>query len=390
MPSVTARTVSVRRSLDAAAQEVQPQPGWQQRAHRLLGCASAWLALSAGHASANDNTGAGPFQDDADGGSEWAEPSNSEEPALAVVSTGAQRIDLFVHDAHDGLATKRFANGGWTPASSDFGSLGGPIVGTPAAIREANDHIEVFARKRDGQLYGKCWTGAVWSDWRTLGAPAPGVQVDGRPALASRAANQLDLVVVGNDRMLYAKSENAQVWSPSATTYEPLGGPVVGDPELVSWGADRLDLFVTRDDGLLYTKSWHDAAWWPSQLEFTALGAPSGASVSAQPAVVTWGPDRLDVFVAATDGRLYIKSWTGSGWFPSQLEYNDLGAPDAGLLGAPKVVSWGPNRLDIFVRGQDGACTSSRGWVTAGYPRSSAGTRSPNRALPRFGWRHRS
>jgi hypothetical protein len=67
---------------------------------------------------------------------------------------------------------------------------------------------------------------------------------------------------------------------------------------------------------------------------------------------VAWASNRLDIFVRGTDGALYHKYWDGSHWGPSVSNWEWLGGF---IVGAPKVVSWGPNRLDIFVRGGDGA-----------------------------------
>jgi hypothetical protein len=68
---------------------------------------------------------------------------------------------------------------------------------------------------------------------------------------------------------------------------------------------------------------------------------------------VAWGPDRLDIFVRGTDGAVYHKYWSpGTGWGPSVDGWEWLGG---NIVGSPKVVSWGPNRLDIFVKGLDGA-----------------------------------
>ena len=35
--------------------------------------------------------------------------------------------------------------------------------------------------------------------------------------------------------------------------------------------------------------------------------------------------------------------------------WENLGAPSGGVVGTPAVASWGPNHLDIFGRGTDGA-----------------------------------
>ena len=70
------------------------------------------------------------------------------------------------------------------------------------------------------------------------------------------------------------------------------------------------------------------------------------------PRAVAWGPDRLDVFVTGTDGALYHKWWNGSAWGPSLTGFERMGGV---CVGDPEVATWGPNRLDVFVIGTDSA-----------------------------------
>jgi hypothetical protein len=67
--------------------------------------------------------------------------------------------------------------------------------------------------------------------------------------------------------------------------------------------------------------------------------------------VTSWGVNRLDVFVTGTDGTVQHKTWDGSGWFPSDTGWENLGGQG---LEAPAAVSWGADRLDVFLRGMDG------------------------------------
>jgi hypothetical protein len=41
--------------------------------------------------------------------------------------------------------------------------------------------------------------------------------------------------------------------------------------------------------------------------------------------VVSWGPNRLDVFVEGTDSALYHKWWDGQAWGPSVTGYERQG-----------------------------------------------------------------
>jgi hypothetical protein len=73
-----------------------------------------------------------------------------------------------------------------------------------------------------------------------------------------------------------------------------------------------------------------------------------GGILIARPKVVAWGPNRLDVFGIGTDAALYHMAWNGTGW----SGWNRLG----GILIQPvDAVSWAPNRLDVVGVGTDGA-----------------------------------
>jgi SpoIID/LytB domain protein len=72
---------------------------------------------------------------------------------------------------------------------------------------------------------------------------------------------------------------------------------------------------------------------------------PLGGSLTSAPAVTAWGPGRLDVFARGDDGSL-IHKWFSGSW----SNWESLG----GVLTAdPAAVSWAANRIDVFVRGTD-------------------------------------
>ena len=74
----------------------------------------------------------------------------------------------------------------------------------------------------------------------------------------------------------------------------------------------------------------------------------AGRSVGV--AAVSWGTNRIDVYVGPfKDGSLGHKYFDGSGWFPSD-DFEDIGGS---LKGRPLAISWGPNRNDVFAVGRD-------------------------------------
>ena len=48
--------------------------------------------------------------------------------------------------------------------------------------------------------------------------------------------------------------------------------------------------------------------------------------------------------------NLYHKTWDGSSWQPSK-GWENLGH---NIVSLPEAVSWGPNRIDVFLLGADG------------------------------------
>jgi len=128
--------------------------------------------------------------------------------------------------------------------------------------------------------------------------------------------------------------------------WESLGGLTPNHVSPVSWGANRLDLFVRGTDFGIYHKWWDGAHWGPSMTAWESLGGATPGPVTA----VSWGRNRLDLFVRGTDNGIYHKWWDGAHWGPSMTAWESLGGATPDAIGA---VSWGANRLDLFVRGTD-------------------------------------
>jgi len=101
-------------------------------------------------------------------------------------------------------------------------------------------------------------------------------------------------------------------------------------PAVVSWGENRLDVFVVGTNKNLYHKAWNGAAWEPSATGYDDLG---GECFSA-PVGASWGPNRLDIFVIGPEQNLYNKAWNGTAWEPSVTGWDDLGGQVLGL-GSP-------------------------------------------------------
>jgi hypothetical protein len=128
-------------------------------------------------------------------------------------------------------------------------------------------------------------------------------------------------------------------------------------PVLSSWGPRRFDLWIVarRDDQALSLLH----AWTDDQLPFKGWEELGTGLFSGNPAVVSWAPGRIDVFIRAADHDLAHKWFDGGHW---SRGWEDMGAA---VTANPTVASEGPGQLDLFVVGGDQALwqrTFNGGW----------------------------
>jgi lysophospholipase L1-like esterase len=280
---------------------------------------------------------------------------------VTAVSWAPNRLDLFARDARGSIFIKSWLPG-WIPPDG-MTAIGGPAVGgeafigSPRSVSWGPNSLHVFALGASGNLLLKAWSGTNWvpapaSDWLSLGAPSSGLATE--PAVVSWGPDRLDVFATGEDGKIYGNA-----WAPGWTGWISLGGgSFVGAPAAVSWAPNVLHVFARHKDGSLHFKAWDGQQWVPSVTGWVSLGKPPGAGVAGPPQVVSWGRDRLDVFVPATDHRLYMKSWLADHWVPSNT-WNVIGAHSINgglsLAGDVEVVSWAPGRLHLLARASDGS-----------------------------------
>jgi hypothetical protein len=150
---------------------------------------------------------------------------------------------------------------------------------------------------------------------------------------------------------------------PAAHATNLVGGVMAGTGPAVtgSNAAGGDNLYAVDTSGTL----WYTPMGGSSSGTWTSLGGVSTAS----PAAISWYSSylRLDVFVRGTDGALWHKYYQNgwSGW-------ESLGGQLASGTG-PAVCSWNAGRLDVFAQGTDGALwhkwwngASWSGWESLG------------------------
>jgi serine protease AprX len=106
-----------------------------------------------------------------------------------------------------------------------------------------------------------------------------------------------------------------------------------------------MNVFATGRDSSVYHKWWDGATWGPNG---TAGAWESlGGAALGPPKAVSWAPNRIDLFVLGQDSSLYHKSWDGSTWTPNS-GFEFIGGS---CHGAVEAVSRTSGVLDVFVLG---------------------------------------
>ncbi len=125
--------------------------------------------------------------------------------AVASVSWGPGRIDLFWQDEQRALVHRAFSDGAW----SEQESLGGTLASPPAATAWATDQLQVFAVFPDGQLWSRYWDGATWHAWESLGGE---LDPTARPGASSWSADRIDVFGRGRDGRIWHRWWDGTRW----------------------------------------------------------------------------------------------------------------------------------------------------------------------------------
>lgn len=259
---------------------------------------------------------------------------------IAAVSWQPNRLDLFVRSVGGGVSHKAWDSGQWFPSQLGWEHLGGVIEGVPVVASWGPNRLDVFATAPDMKVFHKAWDGQ-WRDWEDLG----GLIVPNSLSVVSWGPNRLDVVGTGTDLKLFHKAWAGTEWS----DWRSLGGHLAGHPHVASLGPNRLDVVVLGGSATghypLLHKVWDGRVPQPSWSNWHDLGG----WFRGQPAITSWGPNRLDVFGWGEDLSLYHNAWNGVEW----LAWESLGGK-GDARDVPAVSSWGSNRIDVFANNPNG------------------------------------
>ncbi|SDM23045.1 Repeat of unknown function [Geodermatophilus siccatus] len=276
----------------------------------------------------------------------------------AAVARGSRRMDLFALGRDTGVYYKWWDGFEWQPGPLDWVLLGLDFQFGPTAVASGPDRLDVFCTgpgpEADPSLsmHRRTLRAGTWEPrWRQLGGQFVGV-----PAATSWGGTRIDVFGQGVDGVVHHKWWNGDEEGPSRFAWEPLGKQEFANPAAVSWAPGRLDLLSVQrgagGTGTLTHKWWQPDEWRPEQ-----DWEPLGGDVSSQAEVgggryysltaVSWAADRLDVFALdRVSGSVHHLAWNGAAWDPP------IGTGFENLGGSypyrTAVVSRGPNRVDIF------------------------------------------
>lgn len=219
--------------------------------------------------------------------------------------------------------------GDWKNAGNPGNALGFP------AVCEAFGAGNAFVPCSQSSVFGKVFPrGSTAFAWQHLGSNIYG------DAAAVAAGKSLHLFATGSDLVVRHRRFQAgpRTWG-WQSAWDDLG-MAINEPAAVRVGDKDIHVFAPAVGELLH---WHwDGATWNDK--------PPLAGVFEMVRAVSWGPNRLDLFGRGGDGpSIYHRSWNGVAWSPSpNEEWEDLGG-DFYPTQVPSVVTWGPDRLDLFV-----------------------------------------
>lgn len=273
----------------------------------------------------------------------WAVMGDETILSVGVSSWNSEVIDLFVRGTDNQLYYKWYNsnNGGWMQGYEHLGQ--GEISFSPVAVSGGgSDLIDVFARgigANDG-VYHKVWQGNVWSGWQRLGS----TDILSGPGLSWEPGRLLGVFVRGGDNALYLHQ-----YTPNDGWVGPwpLDGQISSSPAAIALVDGPGHVFARGMDNALWHR-WYDNGWqnWES------LGGPIGGQISSDPesgpSVSSWGPRRLDVFVRGTDDAVWHR-WSEDGGV-SWSNWESLGGI---VTSSPASISRAPNQIEVFVRGTD-------------------------------------
>ena len=220
----------------------------------------------------------------------------------------------------------------------------------PAVAAPASDRVGLVARgvgPTYNTLFRQWKETAGWSAWTNLSGTATSA-----PALAAQGA-RYDVFARGpNNALQWKAATNCTDSCRWDSGWTSLGGSLSSEPAAVSWGNKRIDVFWRSSDGSIYHHSCNGSRW-------SATASLGGSMTQGSPAVSSPASGKLDLFARGDDDRLWLRSYTSSnGWTPWEPLDATLNSSPAATSRRNSTATWkdlsGRSITNIAANGGDG------------------------------------
>ncbi|KAL6716797.1 hypothetical protein ACLMJK_004709 [Lecanora helva] len=249
---------------------------------------------------------------------------------ISATTWAEGRLDVFCTSAVGDLLHQYYDGSSWRPSTGSLESLGGSLNSGPSAVSWGPNRLDIFGVGPRGSLNHLYWDGSQWSEWENFPfVENTGIRGNGLTVTAW-GKNRLDIYAVAFDGKLYHKYWSGSQWS----DWEVLGGDkLLGAVAATSWSADRIDIVARGGKGQNYWYKFYDGqAWRPDVTGWYNKG--EDVHFSSDPAAVSWGKNRLDIFGLESSGEeLLHQTWYGEGWYPGAGGWETLGNATAVAVG---------------------------------------------------------
>jgi hypothetical protein len=267
-------------------------------------------------------------------------------PAIASVGEGS--LSVYARKSDGRIYVRDYSGSLWKPTWDAIGSLDGFDSDPDAALLPNRDGQMVCARRNNSQIYCAQYrhvdAGAV--NWQQLGA-GPGYQFGPTLATTFSSMNNSATHVIARDNNGVIREHlfKANRWQ-SPTTIPSNVSDFASAFEVNQWkggGSEALFMCARRPNSQFWCTGLQNGAWWSSWSAITTGLFQSGPGVADN---TTW----LNVFGRGSDQAIWVTSWTSTAsWSTAaKLPGSQTFASD------PDAVSWGGTAVHVVARGTDG------------------------------------
>ena len=174
-----------------------------------------------------------------------------------VVSTAAERLDIFVLGPDQGLLHRRRTGSAW----SAWKELGGCFTSAPAVLPTGLDTFDIFAHRPDYLIYQSRLTAVGFSGWETLGSGLLREPIAASAPAVARVQDEMYVFVVAADLATWFTRLDGNLWKP----WSSLGRKFVSNPVAIALfpeidrtqaRAARIDVFGIRSGDHVLLHNW--------------------------------------------------------------------------------------------------------------------------------------